>query len=187
MAPHLTPRPKESFPGRETIYLLRTIHQNQTHLITLADQKANILISIVAVLITILSTNISTIRTLSPPLLSLFVLFLVVEFITIGLGLLVIFPKNIGSPFGRKKTTFRRKNPIFFGSFLRLSEDEFIESMFADTNDINKVRRFFLGDIYKTGMVLKKKYDLLSYAYASMIIGLGILAILMITALFTSL
>ncbi|MEM9246103.1 MAG: hypothetical protein AAGA67_10240, partial [Cyanobacteria bacterium P01_F01_bin.153] len=89
MTLHLVPRPKESFPGRETIYLLRTIHQNQTQLITLADQKANILISIVAVVITILSTNLDAIKRFSMPLLALFFMFLIAEFVTIGLGLLV--------------------------------------------------------------------------------------------------
>ena len=183
MASHLIPRPNESFPGRETIYLLRTIHQNQTHLISLADQKANILISIVAVVITILSTNLSTITSLSPPLLFLFAIFLIAEFLTIGLGLLVIFPKNIKLPFKRKSPLPTHPNPIFFGSFLKLTEQEFVDTMFEDINDLNKVRRLFLGDIYKIGLVLQKKYVLLQYAYTSMLIGLCALACLIITAL----
>ncbi|MEM9770479.1 MAG: Pycsar system effector family protein [Cyanobacteria bacterium P01_D01_bin.73] len=188
MALNLVPRPKESFPGRETIYLLRTIHQNQTHLISLADQKANILISIVAVVITILSTNLSSIKQLSPPLLALFFMFLIAEFVTIGLGLLVIFPKNISSPFKKKKKKKAppvRPNPIFFGTYLKLSEEKFVEAMFNNINDLNKVRRMFLVDIYKTGLILKKKYELLQYAYGAMIFGLCCLACLILGALFS--
>ncbi len=188
MAFHLVPRPKESFPGRETINLMRTIHQNQTQQITQADQKANILISIVAVVITILSTNLDSIRNFSPPLLALFFLFLIAEFLTIGLGLLVIFPKNISSPFKKKKKAKPIKlNPIFFGTYLQLSEKKFVETMFNNINDLNRVRRLFLVDIYRTGLVLKKKYTLLQYAYGSMILGLCCLACLILGALFSGL
>ena len=187
MAAYLNPIPKDISPGRETIYLLRTIHENQTRLILLADQKANILISVVAVIITILSTNLDKIQRLSPLLLVLFLAFLVSELLTIGLGLLVILPKNIRPIPKVKRTSPIQTNLIFFGSFLQVPENEFVETMFTEIDDVNNVRRLFLRDIYKTGMVLQQKYTLLRYAYSAMIVGLCFLATLILAALFTGL
>ena len=55
--------------------------------------------------------------------------------------------------------------------------------LFGQINDVNKVRRLFLVDIYRTGLVLQRKYMLLKYAYASMITGLCSLVCLIFMAL----
>ena len=80
---------------RDVIYALRTVHQNQMQLILLADQKANILIGIVAVIFTILFTNTNFLTNISQWLLVPFACFLLVEVMFVVLALLVIFPKNI--------------------------------------------------------------------------------------------
>ena len=44
---------------KETIGMLRTIHQKQVQLISLADQKANILMSVIIIGLSIIASNFS--------------------------------------------------------------------------------------------------------------------------------
>ena len=162
----------------DVIYALRTVHQNQTHLITLADQKANILIGIVAVIFSILFTNTHFLTNIHQWLLIPFICFLLVELMVVILALLVILPKNITRI--RRRKLEDMSNPLFFGSFIQFKEDEFVKFLFNDLNNDRIARIYLIKDIYQTGIVLKKKYVLLRYAYIFAVIGVVLLLSLIV-------
>ncbi|MEM8830396.1 MAG: Pycsar system effector family protein [Cyanobacteria bacterium P01_G01_bin.19] len=163
---------------RDVIYALRTVHQNQMQLILLADQKANILIGIVAVIFTILFTNANFLTDISQWLLVPFACFLLVEVMVAVLALLVIFPKNINRL--RKRKIEDMSNPLFFGSFIKFKEYEFVDFLFNELNNDQAARIHLIKDIYQMGLVLKKKYLLLRYAYIFAVIGIALLLFLIV-------
>jgi len=51
---------RSTYVDKETISMLRTIHQKQVQLVSLADQKANMLMGILVISLSIVATNLYT-------------------------------------------------------------------------------------------------------------------------------
>lgn len=153
----------------DVIYALRTAHQNQTQLVVLADQKANILIGVLAIIFTIILTNTSFISGIKQPFLIPFSGFLLLEIIAILLAFLVVLPKNIKRHKGLKLDDVA--NPLFFGIYTEFNQDEYVQHLLEKMHDNRSARAYLLTDYYQTGAVLKKKYVLLKYAYGFAVAG----------------
>jgi hypothetical protein len=151
------------------ICTMRTAHQNQSKLIALADQKANALIGVLAVVFSILFTSAQHIFAL--PLVSqiAFLGFLLTEIIGIAYALLVIFPKNISIK--RCKTPEDMSNPLFFGAYTQFDEQEYIPYLAGQLITGESACELLLSDFYQVGMVLKCKYGLLRRAYLLAVSG----------------
>ena len=160
--------------SHDVIYALRTAHQHQSQLLTLADQKANILVGILAVILTIIFTKsefLTNERDLSIIPIAFFILF---EVTALLLALLVIMPKTMG-----QLNTTRIENipnPFFFGFFTNFEEDNYLEYLSDRLNDDKSARYFLAKDIYQIGLVLRKKYILLKYTYILAFAGVFLLA-----------
>src|SRR5262249_11248529 len=85
--------PEEEGDGHAAIYALRTVHQSQTHLVVLADQKANILIGVIAVTHTFIFTKLDFLPNAHPMLLTLFVWALLIEAVGVYFALLTLVPR----------------------------------------------------------------------------------------------
>lgn len=95
--------------SHDVIYTLRTVHQHQTQLLILADQKANILTGIVAIILTILITNAKYLNGYEQFLFS-FSGFLAIELSALVMAILVVLPRT------RHKTSLNieeMQNPFF--------------------------------------------------------------------------
>jgi hypothetical protein len=159
--------------GHDVIYALRTAHQHQSQLLVVADQKANILVGILAVILTIIFTKADVLTHLSGKFSISIACFIVLEVVALILALLVIMPKTIG----RLNTTNIENipNPFFFGFYTRFGEDEYLEYLSRRLNN-DKSARYLLGkDLYQIGFVLKRKYVLLKYAYVLAVVGVILL------------
>jgi len=170
----------EAAIGRDAIYALRTVHENQTQLVLLADQKANVLIGIVAVILTILCTKANFLasgdrRVLIPLAGALFI-----ELIGVLFALLVLMPNST-----HKLRPMRIEdvpNLFFFGLFYRFNVEEYVGHLTQRLNDDYTARRLLATDLYYVGVVLKRKYVLLRYAYIFSLSGAVLL--LSFTAMF---
>lgn len=87
--------PPQDTEDNDVIHTLRTAHQSQTHLISLADQKANIIIGIAAVIFSILFTKSNILTNVHDWAIFPLIGFLITEIIAIVLSFLVILPKSI--------------------------------------------------------------------------------------------
>ena len=160
--------------SHDVIYDLRTAHQHKSQLLTFADQKANILVGILAVILTIIFTKsefLTNERDLSIIPIAFFILF---EVTALLLALLVIMPKTMG-----QLNTTRIENipnPFFFGFFTNFEEDNYLEYLSDRLNDDKSARNFLAKDIYQIGLVLRKKYILLKYTYILAFAGVFLLA-----------
>jgi len=168
----------------DIIHALRTAHQYQTQLIILADQKANILIGIVAIILTILFTRADFLTKIDAWLLIPLAGFVSVEVAALFLALLVIMPKTVG----RLKTMHIEDlpNPLFFGFFTKFKEQEYVTYLTNKLDSNLSARELLTSDLYQIGLVLQKKYTLLKQAYSLAVVGIILLIIFTIIFLFVS-
>lgn len=161
-------KPQES-RDHDVIYSLRTVHQYQSQLLILADQKANILNGIVAIVLTIFFTNTSFLTNVDEVLKIPFTMFVVIEALAMCLALFVVMPKLTS---GYKPTSLDEiPNLFFFGYYTRFKEDDFVDYLGTHLKCDEEARKLLARDIYQIGMVLKNKYAYLKYAYLSALIG----------------
>lgn len=159
----------------DIIYALRTAHQGQMQLNLMADQKANILVGTILLLMTVLLTRLSSLELNQPWLPIVITVVTIVEVIAVALGILVIKPRTRYLKKPIKVTDM--PNPLFFGFFCHLEEHEYIHYMQNLLVDNRAAHQLLLKDYYQIGQVLKRKFLLLKYAYFFAALGLGIGAV----------
>ena len=151
--------------------ILRVNHGNQMRLGLMADQKANIMITVASIVFSITIANLDN-ETMKWPLLS----FAVGSFFSLLFAIFAIipntdYPKKKGSKeIDRKSPLF---NPWFFGHFAHLSIEEYKEDYAETLMTDDKVYDAMAGDIYGQGKVLAlNKYKFLKWSYSSFLWGM---------------
>lgn len=155
-------------PRQQLDHMLR---ETRIHLISfsqMADTKANILLSISAVLLSISFTQIADPRFSAS--ITVLVGFLL---ITIFLALMTVIPKLQG--FRRKKFTVRDPNysPLFFGNYVDIPYDEYVRDLEEIMNDPDRTYEVMVKEIYFAGVyLLKSKYRYIRLGYMFFFAGL---------------
>jgi HD superfamily phosphodiesterase len=152
--------------------MLRLTSANHVSLSEMADSKANILISVNAIIISlILSVLIRKIEVdtyLAIPTL----IFLATSVITIVLAIIATRPKITKGNFTKEDVVHGKTNLLFFGNFYKTTLDEYKWGMSMMMRDPNYLYGGLVDDIYYLGVVLGKKYKFLSIAYYVFMIGI---------------
>ncbi len=165
---------KHESPERGIQTLYRVTLRNHIKLSDIADTKANILLSVNAIIISLALANLipkldaPSNRHLMIPSLIL-VLFSVAAII---LSIMSTQPKVTGGEFTREQVTNRKVNLLFFGNFFKMSYDRYQEAIDEVINDKSYVYKMLTKDLYLLGLVLKKKYSLLKITYIVFTIGI---------------
>ena len=161
--------------GIETMF--RTTSRNHIDLSSMADSKANIMISVNSIIISIIASFLpATVETdpqFSPPA----VLLIAVSLVTIIFAILATRPKVTSGTFTQQDIKARKVNLLFFGNFHSVSLDDYEQGVTAMMNDAEYLYGAMIKDIYFLGAVLGKKYKYLRYSYNVFMYGL-ILAVL---------
>ncbi|MBA5791850.1 HD domain-containing protein [Flavobacterium sp. xlx-214] len=161
-------------PERGIDTLFRVTLNNHTQLSAIADSKANILLSVNSIIISITLTAI--IPKLDSPsnahlIIPTFVL-LIFSVITIVFTIMATKPKVSSNPNIKSDIQSRKANILFFGNFHQLELNDFNTAM----NDLMKDRDYLydtlIKDLYYLGLVLNRKYKLLSISYTVFMIGI---------------
>jgi predicted metal-dependent HD superfamily phosphohydrolase len=161
--------------GIETLY--RSVYNYHMELSSMADQKANIMISIntivVSVIITLFgsgftfgdSEGLRHVRFVFPML-----LLVVSSLISVTFAVLSARP-NVTS---KEKYEIERKESsvLFFGNFAQLKIKEFVDHIRALKEKKDELYDSMTVDIYNLGGVLVKKYKLLKWSYNIFMAGL---------------
>jgi len=153
----------------DIIYTLRTAHQNQTQLNIMADQKANILIGVMVIGMTLFLTKLSSDDGIRPELLWILVAFYSFGTVSVLLALVTLLPRLW--PRRKKSAVEAIPNSLFFGFFTTMSEDCFVEHLEGRLNSEHGARELLIRDLHQIGKVLNHKYILLRYAYLSAVAG----------------
>lgn len=153
--------PEEPHYPMNAVHLVRTTQLAQMQLSAMADHKASILMGATFVIFTI---TIGQAQGSQAPL-PLLILG-ASAFFSAVFAVLAVLPA----------TRYRKDAPLnllFFGSFTRLDEEDYLEQLTERLKSDDSIYRTMARDIYQNGTVLAdKKYRLLGYAYRIFLAGL---------------
>jgi len=161
-------------PRQQLDHMLRQTRINLVSFSQMADMKANILLSISSVLLSISLTKVSDPRYTGA--LMVLVGFLL---ITIFLALLTVIP-NIQS-FRHKKHTVNDPNysPLYFGDYVDVSYAEYLQNLEEIMNDSDRTYEIMVREIYFSGIYLvKNKYKYIRLGYIFFFTGLIVTTLL---------
>ena len=167
---------------KETIGMLRNAHMKQVQLTVLADQKANMLMAIILVSLSVIVSNIA-INELDNEVTKLaFAVFCVTETIAVLMSLLVIVPRL--GPKVKNGFLSKTHNPLYFMHFLSMDKEDFNTIMLENMEKPELVYKLILNDIYEIGFALKNKYIMLQRAYFTAAAGLLPVPIILFSNIF---
>lgn len=157
--------------GIETMY--KVVYRNQINLSAIADNKANMLIGINAILLSLIITmvgggtimidNFTTDWRFLVPL-----TILVLSTVTAMINATIVARPNIA-----KMTEYNKNMTLFFfENFAQLGSEGFKKRMLELRTDDEEIYDEMTSDIYGHGMVLSKKYRRLKIAYGIFMYGL---------------
>jgi hypothetical protein len=156
--------------GVETLF--RSAYRVQMDLTGLADNKANMMISINGIIISIILAAVAPKLDANPWLLVPSTIFLLGTLVSIIYAILAARPRVHSVPITLKDLEHSNGNILFFGDFADLSQDDFTAGMIDLIQDKNVVYETMIRNLYGLGSVLKKKFALLKVAYTAFMIAL---------------
>ncbi len=164
---------KKSGIGKQTINIIRTTQRNNIDLTAIADNKANVLLSvntiIIAALIPIIIANVDIIfeKLLIIPL----VVLAITSFITIYLAAAVLKPSNFDR-MRLSKNPDKESSPFFFGNFYQMEAEEYFVFIKSSLNDPKDLKAHLAQDLYYIGKRLGEKMAYVRQAYNIFTIGI---------------
>lgn len=168
--------------GIETMF--RVTLNNHTQLSQIADSKANILLSVNAIIISIaLSSLIPKLD--SPGNAHLIVPTFIMLFFSVLSIVFAIFatkPKVTGGSFTRKQIEEKKVNLLFFGNFYKMPMEEYLWAMKEMMKDKEYLYDSMVKDLYFLGIVLNRKYKLLRITYTVFMVGIIISVVAFVLA-----
>ncbi len=165
---------KSSSPERGVQTLYRVTLRNHLKLSDIADTKANILLSVNAIIISLALSNLipkldnpSNTYLLVPT--AIFILFSVVSMV---LSVLATRPNVTRGEFTKEDVENKKVNLLFFGNFHKMKLQDFEWAISELINDKDYLYNSLTKDLYFLGKVLDKKYRILRITYTIFMIGI---------------
>jgi len=158
--------------GIETMF--RVTLNNHTKLSQIADSKANILLSVNAIIISVaLSTLIPKLDGPSNSHLIIPTFIMIMSSVAcIILAIMSTRPKVSSGTFTRKEIEDKKVNLLFFGNFYKMPLEEYLWAMKEMMTDRQYLYDTMIKDLYYLGIVLNRKYKLLRLTYTVFTIGI---------------
>jgi hypothetical protein len=167
-----TKNKNKSRRGVDTMF--RTTLSNHNNLSGLVDNKANILLSVNAIIISISLTTI--IPKLDNPsnahLIIPTIILIISSVIAITFAILATRPSITLGSFTRNEVSEKKVNLLFFGNFYKMPYEDYNWAMNQLMKDKEYLYDSMIKDLYHLGIVLEKKYRLLRMAYTIFMFGI---------------
>ncbi|MEB8328619.1 DUF5706 domain-containing protein [Flavobacteriaceae bacterium KMM 6897] len=165
---------KSDSPDRGVQTLFRVTLRNHLTLSDIADTKANILLSVNAIIISLALSNLipkldnpSNEYLIYPTI--IFVLFSVVSMV---LAVLATRPNVTRGEFTKEDVNQRKVNLLFFGNFHKMGLKEYEWAINELIKDKEYIYSSLTKDLYFLGLVLNRKYKILRWTYTIFMIGM---------------
>lgn len=158
--------------GVETMF--RTSYRVHMDLSSLADTKANIMISINGIIVSIMLASIAPQATNEPKMLIPTTAMILTCLISLVFAVLAARPRVTNRTISLSDVREGGANILFFGNFSNMTRDDFEEGMDDLMHDGKLLYFNMMRDIYGLGLVLNKKFRLLRIAYNVFMFGLVI-------------
>jgi hypothetical protein len=169
-----------------TLNLIRTISRNNVERLGIADQKASVLLSINAIMITILlpmvfqHSDFIVDQHLYVPL----IIFCLSCIVTLFFTASALMPVKMSFSKSIYEKNFNA-SPFYFGNFFKMTEQEYAEYFKEAMKDEDLIGDYILQDLFHIGKIVAAKYVIIRKAYVVFILGL-LISIISTIFLFTS-
>lgn len=167
---------KSESPERGVQTMYRVALKNHMELSAIADSKANILLSVNAIIISLALSSIFP--KLDNPYnkylvipTGIFILFSVISMI---LSVLATRPNVTQGEFTKEDVENKRVNLLFFGNFHKMKIEQYEWAVSELVKDKDYLYVSLTRDLYYLGLVLNRKYRILRLTYTIFIIGIVI-------------
>ncbi|MEO1260464.1 MAG: Pycsar system effector family protein [Bacteroidota bacterium] len=163
---------KEGF-NKDTVNVIRTTQRNNVELTHLADNKANVLLSLNAIMLTFLIPNVvsNTDFIIERHLLIPLVILAATCFSTIYISTIVLKPSRFENPryFFNK---YKNHSPLFFGNIYRMTSQEFYDSLDETFADDKNIMETLKQNLFYSGKRLGYKMTWIRRAFNIFLIGM---------------
>lgn len=171
---NLKTRFKQESPERGIQTMFRVTMANHLKLSAIADTKANILLSVNAIIISLVLSNL--IPKLDNPsnayLIYPTVIFVIFSIISMVLSILATRPKITTGKFTQADVMDKKVNILFFGNFHKMKQPEYEDAFQSLIKDKEYMYSTMSKDLYFLGKVLFRKYKILQWTYTTFMIGM---------------
>ncbi len=168
-APAKTPG---SSRGIETLF--KSAYRVQMDLTGLADNKANMMISINGIIMSIILASVAPKLDSNPWLLLPTLLLLVGSLVSMIFAILAARPRVSHEPITLSDLKHSKGNILFFGNFANMAEQDFVIGMEELMQDQPLTYDTMMRNIHSLGCVLSKKFALLQIAYSCFMVALSL-------------
>ncbi len=156
--------------GIETMF--KSVYRVQMDLTSLADNKANMMISINGIIISIIIAAVAPKLDSNPWLLLPTTVLLLGTMVSLVYSILAAKPRVSPHAISLDDLRHSEGNLLFFGNFARLEEPEFIRGMTELMEEREELYEAMIRDIHGLGSVLSRKFSLLQSAYTVFMVAL---------------
>ncbi len=163
--------------------MMRVMNDNHVEFSSIGDNKANLLISVNAIMISVILSVLVRRLEIDTHLTIPTIMFLIFSVATIVLAILSTKPKVTSGIFRREDILNRQVNLMFFGNFHKSKVEDYEWGMRELMNDPDYMYGTMVKDVHQLGVVLAKKYKLISAAYTVFMYGIIISVIAFVFAM----
>jgi predicted metal-dependent HD superfamily phosphohydrolase len=163
---------KKERPDKGIETMFRVSSTNHQRLSDLADNKANIMITVNSIILSaILSLLLRRLEDY-PYLILPTCIILLISLAAMTFAILATRPSIPNGMFSQQDVNDKKVNLLFFGNFYKMSLEDYKGGMIKVMADREFLYGSLITDIYAQGVVLGKKYRLLRYSYNIFMFGL---------------
>lgn len=155
--------------GIQTFY--RTALRNHIKLSDIADTKANIMLSVNAIIISLVLSNLISKLDNNNYLIVPTAIFILFSAITMILAVIATRPNITRGEFTKEDVENKKVNLTFFGNFHKMELEQFEWAVEELLKDRNYVYKSLTKDLYFLGQVLNRKYRILRITYTIFVAG----------------
>ncbi len=162
---------KDASPDRGIQTFYRTALKNHIKLSDIADTKANILLSVNAIIISVTLANLFSKFDTNPYLIWPTTIFVLSSATTMILAVIATRPNITRGEFTKEDVENKKVNLTFFGNFHKMELSEYQWAITELLKDREYIYSSMTKDLYFLGKVLDRKYRILRLTYTIFVIG----------------
>jgi predicted metal-dependent HD superfamily phosphohydrolase len=163
---------KDASPERGIQTFYRVALRNHIKLSDIADTKANILLSVNAIIISLVLANLLSKLDTNPFLIVPSAIFVVSSTISMILAVIATRPNVTRGEFTEEDVKNKTVNLTFFGNFHKMELSQYQWAIEELLKDRDYVYSSLTKDLYFLGKVLDRKYRILRWTYTIFVIGI---------------
>jgi hypothetical protein len=154
--------------------LFRTTSQNHYTLNEMVDKKANIMITVNSIILTVIIGGLFRLQVADAATFSISITILAISsFLSVLFAVLAISPNKTQGRFTKDEINNKQGNLLYFGNFHNMTVKEYEWGMLQKLNDSDYLYSSMIKDIYYLGLTLNRKYKLIRTSLITFIVGLA--------------